>query len=182
MHERVSLVASPVWDLPCASGYYYSVIIAHRRNSGMSPADFSGRRLAYNDAKSQSGWAAPLDWALGNAVTFADYLHTGAHRGSARAVADGAADIAAIDAVTWAMIRRWDRFSDRLIEVAYTAHTPALPYIAAPGADVLALRQALGDAIAALSRSDRTTLCLRGVTFLPARFYLAIATPPPPPD
>ena len=132
-----------------------------------------------NDGRSQSGWAAALDWAAENELTFKT-IRTGAHRASAKAVANRDADLAAIDALTWEFLTRWDGFAKNLRVVAKTAPTPALPYIAAKTADAAATRDALSQAIATLTPDDKHALGLSGVMQIPAAAYLSIATPPPP--
>jgi len=180
LHGHVALVATPVHDLPCAPGAYFSVLVARRGDPRRQFADFAGAVLAVNDGLSQSGWAAPQALAAEHGFSLDRTVLTGSHRASAEAVARGAADLAAIDAVTWRMIRRWDDFADALREIGETGTAPALPYIAAPGQDTDALYAALEDAIAALSADDRERLCLEGVTAVPAERYLAVPTPPQP--
>ena len=60
------------------------------------------------------------------------------------------------------------------------APTPALPYIAAAGADTGTIYAALEEGIAALSTADRATLHLRGIVPARAADYLAVPNPPPP--
>ena len=73
-----------------------------------SLAEFDGARFAYNEDLSQSGWAAPQTHAASIGIRLPPCLKTGGHRLSALAVLDGRADIAALDAVTWRMLRRWE--------------------------------------------------------------------------
>lgn len=181
LHGRVALVATPVWDLPGAPpGQYYSVLVARRDDGRTDLADFAGARLAYNDALSQSGWAAPVAAAHEAGFAFADTVETGAHRASALAVAGGRADIAAIDAVTWRMIRRWDGVASALREIGTTAPTPALPWITATGGPVEALARALAAALADMAADDRDALAIEGATRIDAAAYLAVPIPPPP--
>ncbi len=102
---------------------------------------------------------------------------TGGHLNSAKAVAEGRADIAAIDALTWKMIKRWDGFAQDLREVATTTPTPALPMITAKANDAHFYRLALCDAAAALSVSDRFDLCLNTYVQISSETYLAVPTP-----
>ena len=46
-------------------------------------------------------------------------------------MADGRADYAAIDALSWVIIQRYDRFAADLVVVGHTPASPALPYITA---------------------------------------------------
>ena len=177
LHGRVTLVGTPDHGLPgCPPGHYCSVFLA--RQDGPPPA--ACRRLAYNETLSQSGYAAALRHAAAEGWRFGSMIETGSHRGSARAVAEGRADLAALDVVSWEMMRRWDAFAAQLREVARTRPTPALPYIAAAGAPAAVLFDAIGAAIAALSPEDRDCLCLTGICAIPAADYLAVPNPPAP--
>ena len=89
-----------------------------------TPADFAEAPFAYNEPLSQSGWAAPQNHAAAHGFTFTNTIQTGGHVLSARAVAEGKADIAALDALTWALIQRHDPFATTLREIARTEPTP----------------------------------------------------------
>jgi ABC-type phosphate/phosphonate transport system substrate-binding protein len=105
---------------------------------------------------------------------------TGSHRASAQAVAAGEADLAAIDAVTWRMLERWEPVAVGLRVVALTAPTPGLPLIAARGADAPRLFGAVAGAIAAMPAADRSLTGLAGLVAIPAQDYLALPVPPLP--
>ncbi|NEY92178.1 phosphate/phosphite/phosphonate ABC transporter substrate-binding protein [Tabrizicola oligotrophica] len=180
LHDKVALVASPDYGLPdCPPGYYCSVFVARADDARTLP-EFRAARFAFNEGLSQSGWAAPQNHAASMGFHFAASLETGSHRGSALAVAEGRADLACLDALTWTMLQRWEPAVAGLREVARTAPTPALPYIAAKGADTGATFAALADAVAALSPGERETLSLRGVVRIAAERYLAVPIPPSP--
>lgn len=180
LKDRVTLVATPDYGLPdCPPGYYTSVFVARADDPRHLP-DFRTARFAYNEPLSQSGWAAPQNHAASMGFHFPPSLETGAHRASAKAVAEGHADLAAIDALTWQMIQRWDPMAARLREVARTAPTPALPYISAKGADAETLFQAMVEAVSSLSPQDQTTLSLRGIVRIDPARYLAVPIPPAP--
>jgi len=171
LHGRVELVATPVHDLPCEPGFYYSEIVARADDPRSAPRRFDGASLAFNDRYSQSGWAAPHKWATSHCIGFGHVLRTGSPLASSRAVAEGRADLAAIDAQTWKMAERWDAHAAGLRVVARTAPTPALPYIAAKGSDSGLIAQALKTAIAGLCSDDRAILGLRGITRLSRERY-----------
>jgi ABC-type phosphate/phosphonate transport system substrate-binding protein len=177
LRDKVTLVASPVHDLPCEKGFYFSVLIARAGDPRRTLAAFSGARLAINSPDSQSGWAAIEALARPAGIRFGSIAVTGAHRESARAVAEGRADLAAIDAVSWSMIARWDAFAEMLSVFARSDPTPSLPYITAPGTDPAPLRSALAQAIAALGPDDREALCLTDVVATDAGRYLALPLP-----
>jgi ABC-type phosphate/phosphonate transport system substrate-binding protein len=179
LHGRVKLVGTPDYGLPdIPAGYYYSELVAHVDAPG-NLNDFIGRRLAINGFDSQSGWAAPQNHASAAGGRFTDVIVTGAHLESARAVADGRADIAGIDAVTWRLIRSFEpRTATRLRSLGQTVPTPGLPLITSVGSDHVAIARAVSSAIAALSAGDRTVLGLNGLALIEADAYLAIPTPP----
>lgn len=182
LHGHVTLIGTPDYGLPgCPPGHYNSVFVARKADSRQTLSDFSGARLAYNEALSQSGWAAPQNHAAALGLQFPPSLQTGGHRLSALAVSEGRADLAAIDALTWAMLTRWEPWTTTLKEVGRTEPpTPVLPYIAAHGADAAVYFKVIRQAIAALSADDRETLHLKGVVQIPAEFYLAVPTPATP--
>lgn len=180
LKDRVTYVGSPVYDIDCPPGYYFSALVARKDDPRSGFNDFSGACLAYNDSMSQSGWGAPHTYAQVHGVSFGSSLETGSHRASARAVADGRADIAALDAVTWKMIQRWDPYADTLRLIGETPPTPSTPYIAALGADRDVSRQAMHEAIAQLSGSEKSALCLKGIVDIPIHAYDALKRPPKP--
>ena len=97
-------------------------------------------------------------------------------------VADGQADIAALDVITWRDIQRFDpNVACCLRVLMQTDPTPGLPYITAKSQDPAPIRAAIQQAIQALNTEDRSTLGLRGLVEIPKQDYLAIPIPPPPP-
>ncbi|MFV2033503.1 MAG: phosphate/phosphite/phosphonate ABC transporter substrate-binding protein [Halocynthiibacter sp.] len=178
LHDKVTLIGTPDYGLPgVAAGFYYSVFITRSDDPRTRLAEFDGARFAYNETLSQSGWAAPCIHAASIGLKFGPCLESGGHVSSARAVAAGLADFAALDAVTWAMIGKWDRFARDLKVIDRTTATPGLPYISAAGADRAALFDATAGAISALSSADREILMLRGIVDIPAEAYLALENP-----
>jgi ABC-type phosphate/phosphonate transport system substrate-binding protein len=118
--------------------------------------------------------------AAGLGLRLPPALRTGGHRESARAVAEGRADLAALDAVTWALMQGYDAFVPKLRVLGHTRPTPGLPMIAAAGADTSATLAAVAEGIAALAPADRGTLHLQGLVQIPTEAYLAVPNPPPP--
>lgn len=181
LHGHVALIGTPDYGVEgCAPGHYRSVFVVRKDNPGTALADFNGARLAFNEGLSQSGWAAPQNHAAAHGLTLKPYLQTGGHLASARSVAEGKAEIAALDAVTWAMIARWEAFAADLKVVDETDPTPGLPYIAALGSDTALMFRAISAAIAALSPQDRDILRLRGLVRIEPATYLAVPMPPSP--
>lgn len=178
---HVTLIGTPDYGVDgCAPGHYRSVFVARKDDQRQGLAAFSGARFAYNDALSQSGWAAPLAWFEAHGLTLTPTLQSGGHAASVRAVVDGRADFAAIDAVTWQLLCRYTNAREGLRELGHSFATPGLPYIAALGADADATFTALTQALAALSQGDRETLMLRQILKISMQDYLSVPIPAPP--
>jgi ABC-type phosphate/phosphonate transport system substrate-binding protein len=182
LHDQVTYVGTPDYGVEgCPPGHYCSVFVARKDDPRQTLAAFDMATFAYNEALSQSGWAAPQTHAAGIGVRLPPGLQTGGHRHSAKAVAEGRADLAALDAVTWALLQ--DQTPDlaaALKVVARTTPTPGLPLITAQGTDPEPLFAATAAAIVALSPADRATLHLHGLVRIPIAAYLAVPNPPAP--
>ncbi len=178
---RVTYVGTPDYGVEgCAPGQYRSVFVVRADDPRDGLAAFDGAGFAYNEALSQSGWAAPQTHATKLGLRLPPVLKTGEHRLSAHAVAEGRADIAALDAVTWALLQGVDDVVRSLRVVGMTDPTPGLPYITALGGPADLLHAALAEAIADLAPEDRATLHLRGIVRIPQTDYLAVPNPPAP--
>ena len=181
LHGHVTLIGTPDYGIKdCPAGHYNSVFIARKDDTRTDLRDFHNATFAYNEPLSQSGWAAPMSHMNNLEHTFARNIQSGAHVSSAYMVANARADIAAIDAVTWAMIKRYDAFSEKLRVVTRTTPTPGLPYIAAMDADKTAVFFAVRSAIDTMQPADQNALQIRGIVDIPAAQYLAISTPAAP--
>ena len=178
LHGRVTLVGTPDYGLPdCPPGCYRSVLVARADDPRQDAEAFAGARLAVNSLDSQSGWAAPLCHAP--ALARAEMVVTGGHAASLAAVAEARADLAAVDAVSWLLLRA-EGATAGLRVLGMTEPTPGLPLIAAAGCDAELLHEAVAGAMAGLSPADRAATGLRGLVRIPAAAYLAIPTPAPP--
>ena len=181
LHDAVTLIGAADYGLEgAAPGHYYSEFVVRSEDAGKRPEDFATARFAFNEGLSQSGWASPQNWAASRGFEFPASLQTGAHLQSARAVADGRADIAAIDAVTWRLLQRYEGFAAGLTAIGRTDHTPALSFITRAGQDPAPYRDAITQAIAALAPEHRQAIGIEAVIAIPAATYLAIPTPPAP--
>jgi len=181
LHGHVTLIGTPDYGLPgCPPGHYNSVFVARADDPRAQLAEFETARFAYNEALSQSGWAAPQTHAQAKGITFRNLVQTGGHRLSAMAVAEGRADIAAIDALTWELLMRHDLFAASLREIERSKPTPVLPYITAKGRDSARHFDAVSAAIADLSAQDLDVLHLKGLVAIPAETYLAVPNPDAP--
>jgi len=178
LHGKVRLVGTIDYAVPEApAGYYYSELVV-RTDDDRKLEDLVDSVLAINGWDSQSGWAAPQNFVAPSGLRFRNILKTGAHRESARAVAEGRADIAAIDAVTWRLICRFlPEISERLHVLTHTDPTPALPLITARSNDPDLLFDAVASAITQLPADDRAALGICGLKKISEEDYLAVPVP-----
>jgi ABC-type phosphate/phosphonate transport system substrate-binding protein len=178
---HVGLVGTPDYAVEgCAPGYYCSLFIARATDPRSDLAAFDGTPLAYNEAMSQSGWAAPQNHAAQHGLHFPAGPLTGAHRETALAIADGRADLGAVDAVTWRHLQRVEPAVAGLRVVARTMPTPGLPFITARQNPACVIFDVLAQTIAELPPEMRAILGLRGIVAVPAADYAAVPNPAPP--
>ncbi len=140
-----TIVYEPAAGLPDPEpGTYYSVLVARSDDArcerlgsdgiGTATANdsirrFAGATVASNGTDSQSGY-----WSLGHFVgdrlddgpIFGGMVFTGAHRESVRAVADGRADVAAIDVHSWRLATEHEPASSELTVIGTTKPTPGV--------------------------------------------------------
>ncbi|ABG31510.1 hypothetical protein CEP88_19240 [Roseobacter denitrificans] len=182
LHRSVLLVGTPDYGVTdCPPGYYRSHLIVRATDKRTHIADFAGARFARNDVRSQSGWAAAEQHLIDHDAGFSfatNCLDTKAHRASVEAVSTGMADIAAIDAVTWALLDRDTDLTGTLRVLASTSPTPGLPYVCARAQDPRALFAAITQAIAGLDPDVRAALMIKNIVYIPRSAYLAVPQPP----
>jgi ABC-type phosphate/phosphonate transport system substrate-binding protein len=163
----------------CAGAEYASLVVVPEDDPARGLEDLRERTAAINSPTSHSGWsvlramAAPL--AAGGRF-FAEVLVTGSHAASLDAVVSGRADVAAIDAVTHALLARHRPASlagSRIL--ARSPRAPGLPYVARADAapDLRArLREGVAEALADPSLAGcRETLLILGAEILPLEAY-----------
>lgn len=155
--DALDLVATPVSTIPgCEGATYSSMVIVRADAAAETLADLRGGSVAFNGGDSQSGVhtlreaVGPL---AGDMPFFGQGVESGAHRESIRAVANGDADCAAIDAVCWAMAGRYEREAVAKLRVVHrTAAAPALPFVTRRGGPVAEVRAALEEAVVAFGK------------------------------
>jgi ABC-type phosphate/phosphonate transport system substrate-binding protein len=174
----VTLVGTPDYGVEgCAPGHYRSLFVARTDDPRRDVAQFDGAALAYNETVSQSGWAAPLTHAAGIGIRLTPAVQTGGHRRSLVAVAEGRAEIAALDAVSFRLFQQFMPEVRQVRVVGMTDPTPGLPFIAAKGAPAGRIFAIVAAAIAGMDAADRDATGLRGIVAIPSDAYLAVPTP-----
>jgi ABC-type phosphate/phosphonate transport system substrate-binding protein len=170
LKDTLMLIATPEYSFPgCEGVSHRSFIIRRTADPRRELGEFQGAVAALNALDSNSGmnlFRATIASVAGGAPFFRATLVTGSHEASVTAVAEGRADLASIDCVSFAILDRGrPELIERVAVVAQSPSSPNLPFIAAvglPGPTIKAVREAL---LAALSDPDlaeaRTTLGLR---------------------
>ncbi len=182
-HDAVRLLAIPAYAAPgCEGSRYRSAIIVKAKDPARRLEDLRGRRCAVNERDSNSGsnlLRAAIAPLAARGRFFASVALTGGHLASVRAVAQGSADVAAIDCVSYAHIERFDPgLTAGLRILDWTPSSPGLPYVTARASDastVAALRVALVavQADPALARV-RDALLLSGIDFAVDEDYVEV--------
>ena len=179
LKDGVTLVGSPDFGLEgCPPGHYRSALVVRAHDPRQTLREFQGATLVCNDIHSQSGYAAPLVAARRVGLSFGNILMSGSHIASARKVASGSADIAALDAVSWHHITRFDPWATSLRVLGWTEHTPGLPFITAVFPMAPTLGRCLAQAIQSMPRVLRDHLTLQGLVRIEAGHYLSVADAP----
>ncbi|PJK30402.1 hypothetical protein CVT23_07025 [Minwuia thermotolerans] len=181
LKDRVRYVATPVHAMEgCREARYSSAIVTRRGfdPDRRTPEALRGLRLAVNGTDSWSGYEVVKRWfAAGGTPMPAPHLVSGGHLRSMQAVAEGQADVAAIDAIALGLARNHlPELAGHLQVIGWTESRPAPPFVTAGPADdetVAALRTALHDALAT-EPGIREALGLRSVAVLAADAYAAM--------
>ena len=109
--------------------------VGRGRGGGASlPTLPSGLRLAFNAPDSLSGYLAlkrDLESQGAGLHVFNDLVKTSGHRASIRAVAEGRADVAAVDAKTWGLAQRFEPAARELAVAGWTGKRKGLPFVTA---------------------------------------------------
>jgi ABC-type phosphate/phosphonate transport system substrate-binding protein len=185
LRDSVALIATPEYDFPgCEGTSHRSFLVRRASDPRLSLDAFRGGVAALNGWDSNTGMnlfratIAPL--AAGRAF-FGSVVTTGSHRASLEAIAEGRADLAAIDCVSFGLMKRVN--PDPTLRVAIVAESPmspGLPFIASaslPQATIASARDALFEALADPDLADaRAALGLKGARLTtPAEYEQILA-------
>lgn len=180
LHGQVCYVGTPVYDVEGMEGpYYRSALVVRADDPAESLEDLRGQRAAFNSGHSQSGYNAFRDAVsrfASDGRFFSSAIPTGSHAASVQAIITDKADIAAIDAVSLALMGQKIRNAIKVI--GWTDKAPGLPLITSAATthdDVNILRRnisyAFGDTFGSAARSY---LKLSGFEVLPEGSYDSI--------
>jgi ABC-type phosphate/phosphonate transport system substrate-binding protein len=156
LRDAVVLIATPEYSFAgCEGAWRRSFVVCAARDERRDLGAFRGAIAAVNGWDSDSGmnlFRAMIAPIAHRAPFFAAVIVTGSHLASLEAVADGRAEIAAIDCVTFGLVKRLSPdLVGRVAIVAESSPSPGLPLIASaclPGSTVVAVRNAFFAALA----------------------------------
>jgi len=151
LNDAVTLIATPQYSFPgCEGASHRSFIVRAARDPRRALSEFRGATAALNAPDSNTGmnlFRAAIAPVARGAPFFRAIVVTGSHEASLAAVADGVADLASIDCVSFALLKAGrPELLARVAIVAESPLSPGLPFIAAAGlpqTTIAAAREAL---------------------------------------
>jgi ABC-type phosphate/phosphonate transport system substrate-binding protein len=171
LRNAVTLVAAPEYAFPgCEGAAHRSFIIRRAGDLRRALPEYRGSTAALNGWDSNTGmnlFRAAVAPIAGRAPFFRAIVVSGSHQASLTAVAEGQADLASIDCVSFALIERGrPELVARVAVIAESRLSPGLPFIASAtleASTVAAVRDALLAALADPNLAEaRKTLGLKG--------------------
>lgn len=162
--DRLTYVATPSYEVEgCEHHHHRSRFIVREDDLASDLGALAGRRAAINDIQSNTGMnllrhaVAPMSV---DGRFFSDVVATGSHASSLQAVVTGAADVAAIDAVTFDHLVRENPFmTGRTRTIGWSRLVPNLPFVTGRATDpavVALIRSALGEGIKTSGEAARS--------------------------
>ncbi len=183
LHARLAIVGAPIYELPGCEGHMHRSFIVVRAASPIHRLEQllsrPGARAVINDHESTTGrnlFGDALADIGARAPFFAQIIVSGSHRRSLVAIAQGEADVAAIDCITYALVTRADPALAAATRIVHrTRATPTLPFVterANPAALQCALFEAIREALTdRRSEIPRRALGLAGIASVDPQAY-----------
>jgi ABC-type phosphate/phosphonate transport system substrate-binding protein len=171
LKDAVTLIAAPEYGFPgCEGAAHRSFIIRRASDPRRELHEFRGSCAGLNAHDSNTGmnlFRAAVAPIAGGAPFFRAIVVTGSHEASVTAVAEGEADLASIDCVSFALLGRGrPELIERVAVITESPRSPSLPFIAAAGLGppaIAAVREALFAAVADSNLAEaRAALGLKG--------------------
>lgn len=164
-------VCVPLFNVEGCQGKYYSSHLITPANSDINTlADCQNQTVAINGPDSNSGMNV-LRHAVSRlgarAPYFSEVLVSGSHLNSVRAVAKGEASLAAIDSISFALIKdEWPELVEGVRNIGFTEKTCGLPFVVPANSAELTnsemIIDALNTSLSNLAASERNHLHLIG--------------------
>ncbi len=169
LKDQVTPFCVPVFNASGSDGKLYSSRFIVAANSAIEALDgCRGKVAAMNAADSNSGMNV-LRYAVAkynpSGPFFSRVVQTGGHLPSLEAVADGTADVAAIDCVSYQLIQdHWPELVDQVRSIGFSVKTCGLPFVlprsSIPDTDLELLVDNLNQALAVIPETIRNRLHL----------------------
>ena len=176
--ETVRVVGAFRQTTPESASHFYRSVVVGRVDG--TPFDFQGSVAAVNELESLSGWISLIAAIHGPQETWrGDFKVSGSHAESVRMLNRGEADIASIDSVTLAHLRRIDpQAINSLFVICNGPLVPCLPIIthrSVSDLQISELRQALSESTRDPSIAAATSaLFISGFDALDLEDYLPL--------
>ena len=176
--ETVRVVGAFRQTTPESASHFYRSVVVGRVDG--TPFDFQGSVAAVNELESLSGWISLIAAIHGPQETWrGDFKVSGSHAESVRMLNRGEADIASIDSVTLAHLRRIDpQAINSLFVICNGPLVPCLPIIthrSVSDSQISELRQALSESTRDPSIAAATSaLFISGFDALDLEDYLPL--------
>ena len=176
--ETVRVVGAFRQTTPESASHFYRSVVVGRVDG--TPFDFQGSVAAVNELESLSGWISLIAAIHGPQETWrGDFKVSGSHAESVRMLCRGEADIASIDSVTLAHLRRIDpQAINSLFVICNGPLVPCLPIIthrSVSDLQISELRQALSESTRDPSIAAATSaLFISGFDALDLEDYLPL--------
>ena len=183
LHGKARALATPHYGVPgCTGPRYSSVILARAAHPGRTPGDFYRAVAVFSRSYSHAGYNALRGLIApfaGGASFFSNVIASGSHVDSIAALTSGAADLATVDCIVYAFMRRFRPAAlEGTRQLGFTTAVPAAPYIVPSGSSpdrVSRVRDALRAAVADPSLAEaRRGLYLEGFDLEDAPDYAAM--------
>lgn len=183
LRGKVRYVATPIYAAPgCGDkGDYCSMLLVREDSSIGNFADVAGKRFAFNGRDSQSGYNAMSWMTMAQAddtpdTFFGEEIQSGSHRQSLAMVAEGHADICAVDCVSYALIAKYAPVETANLRIlGQTPKAPALPFITSLKTSDTMLQELRSSLASVVMRPDLrnvlNTLFLKNFSVRPLQSY-----------
>jgi len=178
LRNQVAVVGAFELAIEGAEGHRYRTVLVAAHDAPASSFVERAVTVAVNGEDSLSGWISLLD-ATGTADRGwpGRLVTTGAHVESVRALRDGTAELASVDALTWAYLQRFrPELVDGLHVVGHGPLVPSLPIVTpvtTPAERVDDLRRAFSIAVRDVASTSHELL-LSGFASLDIGDYLSL--------
>ena len=176
--DKVRVVGAFRQTTPESASHFYRSVVVGRVDG--TPFDFQGAVAAVNDLESLSGWISLIAAIHGPQESWRGEVRvSGSHSESVRMLCRGETDVASLDSVTLAHLRRIDPATiDSLFVIGHGPLVPCLPIIAHRSindSQLNQLRQALSESTRDQNITDATSaLFINGFDPLDLNDYLPI--------